>query len=274
VDPTDPNALYIRSGDDYDGYGLRKSVDGGATWSYTNFYTNSFYAFAIDSAHPFTLYAGTDNGIVQSTDGGGTWNSLGFANVYLLAVDPVRTGTLYAATVSETSGFQGLFKSLDEGTTWSPVNRGLENILANRAPVNALLVDPVETGVLYLATGGYGVFRSVDGAARWAALNDGLTNLDVRALTIIPSQAHALYAGNHRTTRPCSLIALVVEAHLFGMDEVPKAGVFELGEIPGVEACGQHHHAAHEERDLLLGNIQVRSKHLVEERLPLRPRQP
>jgi hypothetical protein len=67
-----------------------------------------------------------------------------------------------------TPGFTGMFQSADRGATWAPVNAGMDDLIANRAQVNALLVNPVNTNVLYLATTGYGVFKSSDAGATWA----------------------------------------------------------------------------------------------------------
>ncbi len=194
------STVYIRSGDDYDGYGLRKSTDGGATWTYTGFSSNVSFPLALDLTNPLTLYAGTDNGVSVTRDGGATWRPLGLANtnVNLLATDPSRPNTLYAASkavYSGTLGFSGLFKSTDAGASWFPVNVGLEQILANRAPVNSLAIDPDYPNVLYLATSGYGVFQSLDGGARWTPLSDGLTNLDVQTLTITRGSAKFVFAG-------------------------------------------------------------------------------
>jgi hypothetical protein len=101
MDPTDPHTLYLRwEGDDFDGFGLRKSTDGGVTWTNTALGGNELNAFAIDPSTPTTLYAATDNGVVGSTDGGATWNQLGLANmnVSLLAIDPLQPIVLYAGT--------------------------------------------------------------------------------------------------------------------------------------------------------------------------------
>ena len=101
-----------------------------------------------------------------------------------------------------------MYKSTDSGATWSPINQGLDEIVAAQAPVNPLALDPDRPNILYLATSGYGVFKSSDGGTTWAAFNDGLTNLDVRSLALVGPgmeahrdrrlgalSPHTLYAG-------------------------------------------------------------------------------
>ena len=78
-----------------------------------------------------------------------------------------------------------MYKSTDSGASWSPINRGLDEIVAAHAPVNALVLDPDRPNILYLATSGYGVLKSSDGGTTWAAFNDGLTILDVRSLALV-----------------------------------------------------------------------------------------
>jgi photosystem II stability/assembly factor-like uncharacterized protein len=200
MDPTDPQTIYLRWGDFFDGFGLRKSTDGGATWDFTNLGANQLYALAIDPTNPATLYAGTDSGVVQSTDGGATWNVVGLAktNVSLLAIDRVQPNVLYAGAsgaYTDAAGSIGLFRSTDRGANWTPINDGLEELINHRASINALMVDPHQTDVLYLATTGYGVFKSRDGGASWAPYNDGLTFLDVQALAITSAGDTTVYAG-------------------------------------------------------------------------------
>ena len=169
-------------------------------------------ALVIDSNTPSTLYAATDIGVFRSTDGGASFILAGFANmrVLLLAIDPVRSNVLYAATSSNVwsfaPAFQGLYKSTDSGASWSPINQGLDEIAAAHPSVNALLVDADRPNILYLATSGYGVFKSSDGGTTWAAFNDGLTFLDVRSLALVRSGPEA-HGGRPRAPGPSTVYA-------------------------------------------------------------------
>jgi len=209
MDPTNPNTLYLRYGDDYDGWILRKTTDGGANWGFSALdASNGLGALVIDPTNPAILYAGTDStspgvvsvpgGVQKSTDGGATWKVVGLANqdVNLLAIDHVYPRVLYAGVSDYPAGccFRGLFKSTDSGANWLPINKGLGDLIAAGMNVNALIVDSDNPEVLYLGTSGYGVFRSSNGGSTWEAFNDGLSFLDVRALAIGQSSS-TVYAG-------------------------------------------------------------------------------
>ena len=138
---------------------MRKTTDGGATWGYARLSVNELNALLIDPSNHTALYAATDNGVLQSADGGDTWNAAGLANtnVSLLALDPPPRNVLYAVTTAvypDKPGFAGLLQSTDRGATWTPANAGLDDLIANRAQVNALIVNPGRAGVLYLAATG------------------------------------------------------------------------------------------------------------------------
>jgi photosystem II stability/assembly factor-like uncharacterized protein len=194
MDPIDPNTLYLPYGDNWDGFTIIKSTDGGADWTNVGGAglgdASEINVLTIDPHAPANVYVATDVGVFRSTDSGATFFPAGLANTVLslLAIDPVHPGVLYAATSTSgfpPVGFSGLYKSVDSGASWSPINQGLDQIVAAHPPVNALLVDADRTNILYLATSGYGVFKSSDGGATWAAFNDGLTFLDVRSLALV-----------------------------------------------------------------------------------------
>jgi photosystem II stability/assembly factor-like uncharacterized protein len=142
---------------------------------------SSTTTLTIDPKTPTTLYAGTEEGVFQSTDGGGNWSQVGNdlmtpADVSVLAIDPVTPTTLYAGTNGS-----GVFKSTDGGASWREVNSGLKD--ANRRYVRGFVIDPVMPTTLYAGTDD-GVYKSTDGGNNWSQANVGLPKSTIGALTL------------------------------------------------------------------------------------------
>ena len=83
-----------------------------------------------------------------------------------------------------------MFRSLNRGATWTPVNNGLTN-----GVVTSLAINPLQPTTLYAGTNGGGVFRSLNGGESWTAVNNGLTSLNVAALAVNPQNSSILYAA-------------------------------------------------------------------------------
>jgi hypothetical protein len=113
-------------------------------------------------------------------------------------IDPADPGILYAGTqgiYTEPKGFRGLFKSIDGGASWLPVNNGLTGLADIGATITALVIAPNHSNVLYAGTSRDGIYKSVDGAATWVKFNDGLTSVEIRALAVSPNSPNMLYAA-------------------------------------------------------------------------------
>jgi len=221
IDPLDPNILYAAEADDEDiGFWLLKSKDGGADW--TNFATfpggleAGVWSLAIDSRTSATLYAGMDDvpvysdsdnsvkpgpaGVWKSSDGGTTWTAAGLDGlaVNLLLIDPRQPDVIYAAAqghYSSPRGFRGVFKTVDGGANWSAIDVGLDELSQTGSVVTSLVLDPVDSAILYIGTSGGGVFKSSDGGGHWAAFSEGLGSFDIRIMAIAPGPVHTVYAG-------------------------------------------------------------------------------
>ena len=118
------------------------------------------------------------------------WTSTGIegGSTRAIAIDPTSPATMYAGTK-----FNGVFKTIDGGTTWTAANIGMPNTV-----VVKIVIDPVTTTNVYASTDGSGVFRSTDGGATWTAINNGLNGalpLVVYGLAIDPVTRTTLYAG-------------------------------------------------------------------------------
>src|SRR6187402_335598 len=109
----------------------------------------------------------------------GAWTSHGpYGGLsYALAIDPQTPTTIYAGTYGG-----GVFKSLDSGAHWFPINAGLLDRY-----VTALQIQPDAPETVYAGTYDSGVFKSTDGGASWIALSPGMTGLEIRSLAIDPN---------------------------------------------------------------------------------------
>lgn len=122
------------------------------------------------------IFIGSVSGGIWRTDNGGSsWSAVDdfMANLAVssLAIDPVNTNNLYAATGE---GFfntdalpgAGIFKSTDAGLTWSQLPSTTDSSFQH---VDRLAHHPSQTGVLYAALyDGYSIVKSTDGGTTWS----------------------------------------------------------------------------------------------------------
>jgi photosystem II stability/assembly factor-like uncharacterized protein len=219
IDPKRPNTIYIGTGGifvpgGFNGGGIFKSTDGGATWEPTRFNENLdsiiVLSLAIDPRKTQILYAGTNNGFYRGSKGGKKWKgptlteiqpSLNNAAVSSIAIDPNERSTIYVAFGS-TSPFppvnSGFFKSTDRGLTWRGPTSGVNVTIAK-----TIAVDPRNSSTLY--AGGSSVVNSIfnippsgallkstNGGESWSTTE--LSDAPVNAVVIDP-QNSTVYAG-------------------------------------------------------------------------------
>ena len=152
-----------------------------------------------DAAHPFG-FSLTGAHIFKSTDAGATFieSDQGFpiateTAIGFIVVDPADSNVVYVATNRHESTIAiGVYKSSDAGATWAAANTGLSDL-----DVRHLVLDPVNPGTLYAATGG-GVYKSTDGGTSWQKANSGITTTEVVTLAMSPTNTHVLYAATAR----------------------------------------------------------------------------
>jgi cysteine-rich repeat protein len=168
IDPSDSAIVYAGTN-----AGVFKSTDAGQTWGSANGGTSMFSVnvLAIDPHNPATVMAaavagyagpGVPAGVSRSTDGGISWTKLPYSTysgASLIVFDPTNSGVAYM-------GGGGLFKSLDAGQSWAP----LEGMAV---PVRALALDPSATTTLYAASTTV-VMKSLDGGTSWQSADQGL----------------------------------------------------------------------------------------------------
>ena len=200
--PSDPSILYALA--------LRwlwRTEDGGASWTevYAPPTGPALQFLRVDPADPFHLWGSSgfspfgSSGIplLRSTDGGETWSPAATPNlgceVFDLQFAPSSPSTLYVAG-ARSDAFSckltraSLFRSTDDGSTWTEADAGLAVPSAR-----ALAVDPVDPRLVYAGTGGDyyhpqgdGVWKSTDGGASWTRAGNALAGKTVTAVVSSP----------------------------------------------------------------------------------------
>lgn len=182
-DPTDPQVMYVGTGEGYlnfdsvRGAGIFKTTDGGLNWELlASTDTSSFWFVQRLAVHPTTgdVFAATRSGMFRSQDDGGSWESVqtGAFN----DVEVATNGTIYTTTgVAFTAGFVYSSTTGDAGS-WTQLNNGtngMPNIGLSRIEIAVTPADPLVLYAVAASPGGTvaGLWRTADGGANWTALS-------------------------------------------------------------------------------------------------------
>ncbi len=146
-------------------------------------------AIAVAPGNPNVIWTGHRGGSVYVTLNGSsatpTWTKVDLNGIGLpkrrvgrIAVDPLNSSRAYvcfggfgSATDPQNYGNTNLYRTEDNGTTWSNVTSNLPLL-----PIFGMVIRPDNSDVLYVATDA-GVFGSEDRGATWSATNIGPSNV-------------------------------------------------------------------------------------------------
>lgn len=203
VDPSNADVVWVGTGEahlggmSYDGTGVFRSEDGGATWTNMGLVDSARIGKVLvhpsDSSVVHVAVIGPrggaheGRGVHVSRDGGETWTRTLHAGPHVgiidLVRDPFDPDRLWAAGWDRRRrGEGGVFRSVDGGETWTRLGGGLLEggavgrvalaaAASERDVVYALLVDHSPPGEGRYDVGG-ALFRSNDGGDTWARTAD------------------------------------------------------------------------------------------------------
>ncbi len=200
IAPSDPDVRYMVGTAPLDCFksgrscGLSRSDDGGATWRCQQRYLFT-HALAVDAIDPDRVYAAggvISNDLLLTVDGGVTWTPTRDDLVpTTLAIDPLDPTTVYAGTAE-----QGIWKSVDRGTTWAQLAEISDGLPS--APVRSIVLHPVDPRTIYAAFERAGVYTSLDGGSSFEPLVEGLDPASFSGALAIDSRLPSrIYAGTH-----------------------------------------------------------------------------
>jgi photosystem II stability/assembly factor-like uncharacterized protein len=215
LEPGSSSVLYVGTGeangavDSYDGGGLFRTPDGGATWQFLGLEaTRRIARVAIDPSNPDRIFVaamgtqfstGPERGLYRSIDRGGAWQKVLSLNDSTGACDvvihPAHPETLYAATWERVrrSTYRrafgpgcGIWRSADGGDTWTRLQNGLPapsdsvgRIGLAIAPSRPTTVYAQIIGGAVLGYNGRGLYRTTNGGATWQRRDGGATFINM-----------------------------------------------------------------------------------------------
>jgi photosystem II stability/assembly factor-like uncharacterized protein len=213
--------------------GIFRSTNSGSTWASLNkgLSITQFYRIGVSRTNPNTILAGAqDNGnmkysggaLANVTDADGMQDFIDWSNANVLYAgiqygsfyrstnggasftgvstpssgawlspwcqDPTVAATLYAGT-------DKVYKSVNQGTTWTPISGALSGVGA----FTVLKVAPSNANVIYAGSGGK-LYRTDNGGGAWTDVTAGLpvaANFltDVAVSDVDPKLAYATFSG-------------------------------------------------------------------------------
>ncbi len=123
------------------------------------------------------LWVATNSGLYRSANGGGHWTQVENSSLLALALDPADSNRLWVAS------FQGLKRSTNGGSSWQTVGAGLGSIL-----VKVLSPRWDSSDELWAGTADAGLWKSTDGGSSFAPVSGGLSaELGVLDLLLDPA---------------------------------------------------------------------------------------
>ena len=194
ISPTDPNTLYIGTGEMYNseeampsmvdrltrgtyGIGILKSTDGGMSWQQSLDWSyqemRGIQNIAINPLNDRILYAATSIGLMKSSDAGKNWQII---HAIPMAVDveinPKDTNLVFVSHGSLFHTTSGIYRSRDGGITFEKLRTGIPTSYTGKA---MLTIDSKNPSIIYASVAdafkSIGLYRSSNNGDSWLAVN-------------------------------------------------------------------------------------------------------
>jgi photosystem II stability/assembly factor-like uncharacterized protein len=172
IDPINSKIIYAGTGEPtwwpgYEGVGVLKSTNSGATWSATGPMNNGHIArLVIDPTNPQILYcAGFGDaalgGLYKTTNGGTTWKLIHSGDSTDVVLDPKKPLILYEGRRND-----GVYKTINGGASWTKLAGGLPAMASQRVMLSLCAASPQTVYAKLDDT----VYKTTNGGTTWTNL--------------------------------------------------------------------------------------------------------
>ncbi|MBQ4822004.1 T9SS type A sorting domain-containing protein [Aquimarina sp. MMG016] len=167
--PTNSNVLWVATNN-----GVFKSTNAGSTWNVT--LAGNIKDIKLKPGDPNTIYAVTTNEFYKSTDGGDSFTQItngvptGSGRM-VIDVTPADANYVYILSAASDRTIQGVYRSVDSGTTFSARNTTTDVLESNQAFYDlALGVSSTDAEEIYV--GCLNVWKSINGGTLFTKVNN------------------------------------------------------------------------------------------------------
>ena len=216
------------------GYGIYISSDNGLNWNPDTAGLSNMGILTL-LVKDTIIFAGTNAGVCLSTIKDTVWTRAAPADIHYITVPTIvaQDSNLFVAGSGAGVDGWGIFRSSNNGSSWTQINSGLDSYNIEALAVlnseifagasdgiiyssknNGLKWDKVDTlpasictlstigGNIFAGTYGRGVYLSTDNGVSWNSINNGLKNSKINAVAVKDSVIFAgtMAAGIFRST--------------------------------------------------------------------------
>ena len=171
IDPANRRDIWV--GFEVDG--VRRSTDGGDTWTTLNggIAEIDIHSIAVTEGPPRTAFVVTNKEVYSSTDDGATWSPIGIREAFPLPfpraikVQPGNPNVIFLTIGDTTPGRTGMvMRSKDTGKTWEKLSLPTEP----NTTMWVVDIQPFDPQVIFAASRFGYLYRSEDGGDSWEKL--------------------------------------------------------------------------------------------------------
>lgn len=161
------------------------SNDGVFTWDGSNWHKSNtglegkYITCLLRSESNTNVFSGTSNGLYKSTDRGINWDTCGFSNQFIQAINMDSNENLIVSSHTKVNPVYKLFFSKNEGNIWEDITFNLPNSSSN-------WINCDVQNTIYVGIPKYGIYKLKSDSVSWEKINDGLLDTNVHSMGYSP----------------------------------------------------------------------------------------